>query len=352
MRAPNDAVALPKREKISQEEKESALIESHAASAEEPTSDASTIAVPSEPETPATSQAPSESDYTNVSTPATPVHATAPPSKPTPTQQQHTRKDTRSAIAVPVLPNLAKPKEQTPPSTANNNIGAKTDDDAVSKSEHESAIQETTPATDDTPKTPPPKPAPKSWAELVKRNAKSAASTAAPSGETLPNGLQLPKSAPLSDALKQYSVQSSLIHTFLEPRGLVNTGNMCYMNSVSHCSQTSDFHKLTCRLQILQVLVFCVPFYNFLDQVRQRTVYSMKSETPLVDAMILFMREFKSLASAESVDGLRSVLKQEQLEQYGDSVTPDYVYEVIRKLPRFAGMRVSPSYDCLSLTCG
>lgn len=94
-------------------------------------------------------------------------------------------------------------------------------------------------------------------------------------------------------------------------------------------------------LQILQVLVFCPPFYSFLDQVRQRTFHSLKSDTPLVDAMIMFMREFKVLASAASEDVLRTTLKPEQLEQYGDSVTPDYVYEVIRKLPRFAGMRVS-----------
>lgn len=67
----------------------------------------------------------------------------------------------------------------------------------------------------------------------------------------------------------------------------------------------------------------------------------MKSETPLVDAMIMFMREFKVLASAQSANALRSILKQEQLEQYGDAVTPEYVYDVIRKLPRFAGMRVS-----------
>ena len=97
--------------------------------------------------------------------------------------------------------------------------------------------------------------------------------------------------------------------------------------------------------QILQVLVFCVPFYNFLDQVRQRTSHSLKSDTPLVDAMIMFMTEFKVLASAESVGILRSMLKQEQLEQYGESITPDYVYEVIRKLPRFAGMRRGHQQD-------
>ena len=68
-----------------------------------------------------------------------------------------------------------------------------------------------------------------------------------------------------------------------------------------------------------------MPFYNFLDRVRERTVHSMKSDTPLVDAMIMFMREFKVLASAESVDSLRSMLKQDQLETYGDPVTPEYV---------------------------
>lgn len=89
------------------------------------------------------------------------------------------------------------------------------------------------------------------------------------------------------------------------------------------------------------MLIFCTPFYSFLDQVRQQTVHSMKSDTPLIDSMIMFMREFKVLTSAESLDVLRKVLKQEQLEQYGDPVTPEYVYDAIRKLPRFQSMRVS-----------
>lgn len=71
----------------------------------------------------------------------------------------------------------------------------------------------------------------------------------------------------------------------------------------------------------------------------------MKSDTPLVDAMIMFLREFKVLASADSADDLRSMLKQEQLETYGDPVTPEYVYDVIRKLPRFAGMRRGHQQD-------
>ena len=67
----------------------------------------------------------------------------------------------------------------------------------------------------------------------------------------------------------------------------------------------------------------------------------MKSETPLVDAMIMFMREFKVLAAADSVDVLRMLLTQQQLEQYGEPVTPQYVYDAIAKLERFNSMRVS-----------
>lgn len=74
---------------------------------------------------------------------------------------------------------------------------------------------------------------------------------------------------------------------------------------------------------------------------RQRTVHSMKSDTPLVDAMIMFMREFPVLASAESTDVLRMQLNQQQLEQYGDAFAPEYVYDAIRKLERFSSMRVS-----------
>jgi ubiquitin carboxyl-terminal hydrolase 10 len=71
----------------------------------------------------------------------------------------------------------------------------------------------------------------------------------------------------------------------------------------------------------------------------------MKSDTPLVDVMIMFMREFKVLATGESAENLRKVLKQEQLEQYGDPITPDYVYEAIRSLPRFQGMRRGHQQD-------
>lgn len=53
------------------------------------------------------------------------------------------------------------------------------------------------------------------------------------------------------------------------------------------------------------------------------------------------MREFKVIDSAASVEKLRMRLKEGELEQYGDSFTPDFVYNVINRIPRFSSMRVS-----------
>lgn len=71
----------------------------------------------------------------------------------------------------------------------------------------------------------------------------------------------------------------------------------------------------------------------------------MKSDTPLVDAMIMFMREFKVLASTDSLDVLRMTLKQDQLERYGEPIIPEYVYDAIRQLPRFQSMRRGHQQD-------
>ncbi|KAM7186197.1 hypothetical protein V8F33_011963 [Rhypophila sp. PSN 637] len=140
-------------------------------------------------------------------------------------------------------------------------------------------------------------------------------------------GLGKPTGNALADALQAYRVDGSEKIAFLEPRGLVNTGNMCYMNSV------------------LQVLVFCVTFYDFLDHVSKKAAHSFKSETPLLDAIILFMKEFKVIDSAASTEQLRRRLKNEELEQYGEQFIPEFVYDAIRKLPRFASMRRGHQQD-------
>ena len=72
----------------------------------------------------------------------------------------------------------------------------------------------------------------------------------------------------LAEALKKFNptLKDSKV-TFIKPRGLYNAGNMCYMNSV------------------LQVLVFCPPFYNLLAIYGSNAVHSFKSENPLLEAM-------------------------------------------------------------------
>ncbi|KAF2146350.1 uncharacterized protein K452DRAFT_294918 [Aplosporella prunicola CBS 121167] len=294
----------------------------------------STLAAASERETPATSQAPSEADSTHPTTPSSTLPASTPRAQQT--TAGHSRKTT--IPAVPLVP--LKPKDATVPASQ------RKDSTATSTAERPStaggAAQETpeaaTPAAPTSPESertataasPPPKPAaPKSWADLVRaKNANNAAaSSGTTNGAVTTNGFAPPKADSTAEVLRTYNAASDHKIPFLEPRGLVNTGNMCYMNSV------------------LQTLVFCIPFYNFLDQVGKRAAYSFKSETPLIDAMIMFMREFPVIDSAASTEQLRLRLKDTELEQYGDAFIPEFVYDVIKRLPRFSSMRRGHQQD-------
>lgn len=61
--------------------------------------------------------------------------------------------------------------------------------------------------------------------------------------------------------------------------------------------------------------------------------------------MIMFMRDLPVLASAPNVEGLRKVLKPDQLERYGEPITPEYIYDAIKHLPRFQSMRRGHQQD-------
>ena len=56
------------------------------------------------------------------------------------------------------------------------------------------------------------------------------------------------------------------------------------------------------------------------------------------------MREFKVLDSAASAEQLKKRIRSEEYEKYGEPFTPEFVYDAIRTLPRFASMRVSLVY--------
>lgn len=60
-----------------------------------------------------------------------------------------------------------------------------------------------------------------------------------------------------------------------------------------------------------------------------------------VDFRVMFMKEFRIIDAAHSEEQLKLRLKPNELEQYGEAFTPEFVYQVIRQLPRFRDMRVS-----------
>ncbi|KAL6922105.1 hypothetical protein ACHAPO_002863 [Fusarium lateritium] len=305
--------------------------------------------------TPATSTAPSEAAATPRQSSETPAPVqqrsrtnTATSATSTATNRPATRS---SAAPAPALPSLskantkdAKPVRAEKPvngdvATESAPEQAVTAEGSDKPAESESVAAEPAPAV---------KVPPSSWAKLFSKPAAAAAGkTEGPNGaaptDTVANGHAAetvsgtPNGAAPSFSKVNANSVAEAIHTFhvgladqvsfLEPRGLINTGNMCYMNSV------------------LQVLMFCLPFYDFLSQISKRAVHSFKSDTPLIDAMIMFMHEFKTIKSAAGVEPLRLALKNEELERYGEPFTPEFVYEAIRQLPRFASMRRGHQQD-------
>lgn len=55
------------------------------------------------------------------------------------------------------------------------------------------------------------------------------------------------------------------------------------------------------------------------------------------------MKEFRVIDAAQTEEQLKLRLKPNELEEYGESFTPEFAYQVIRQLPRFRDMRVSLS---------
>lgn len=170
----------------------------------------------SEPQTPTTSQAPSESDSTHPTTPSSTKLASRS------RDQAETPKQTTIVPVVPILPQApVTPKHSIPAQESEQTDSSQVTGEVVSQ---ESSEQPTTPAPA----------APKSWADLVR--AKTARATG-----TVPNvpaesgNLQASRSESLGDVLTSLGPNVDQFGekiAFLEPRGLVNTGNLCYMNSV------------------------------------------------------------------------------------------------------------------------
>ncbi|VEU21977.1 DEKNAAC102965 [Brettanomyces naardenensis] len=91
------------------------------------------------------------------------------------------------------------------------------------------------------------------------------------------------------------------------PHGLLNTGSICYMNSV------------------LQMLFECQPFSQLLNIVRDNTVASFDtSRTPLIDALLLLHDSFKKHPSSDGEFASKS-----------EAINPLAFYTSISRLDRF-----------------
>ncbi|KAJ2787752.1 hypothetical protein GGI15_000453 [Coemansia interrupta] len=119
----------------------------------------------------------------------------------------------------------------------------------------------------------------------------------------------LSKYESLVDALQSLRVKFS--SALVQPRGLVNSGNMCFMNVV------------------LQALLYCAPFFNMLLDIRQNVAFSFNQPTPLLEALIQFTNEFKQDPTPMAL----------LLEEDTDPFVPENVYEALRQKNVFQTLR-------------
>jgi ubiquitin carboxyl-terminal hydrolase 10 len=201
------------------------------------------------PETPATSLPASDDNAsTNPTTPSsTQQHAQA-PGDATPVAQKPVQRPT--APVIPALPALPRAVPRDAPKATPEKIVTAPVETAVPASSGNGEVHIIVPTTEENneeegKETAPAAKAwttPKLWAGLFNPNAPiSTASSESGQGAVVAGGGKS-NSESLAEALRSFNAVSSETKVaFLEPRGLVNTGNMCYMNSVSGCCCRFDF---------------------------------------------------------------------------------------------------------------
>ncbi|KAG6844353.1 hypothetical protein H0H87_007578 [Tephrocybe sp. NHM501043] len=211
--------------------------------------------------------------------------------------------------------------------------------------------------------TPAPSAPKKSWASLLQP---SSSTSALPGQKRLPTssvvGISVPASSPLQSAapskppfahpalslplLKRNELLALLTSApesggapVIRPRGLINAGNMCFANSV------------------LQVLLFCPPFHRLFTELARYGFGFRSAEkdnkgpgpTPLVDAMVEFIREF-SPAPRKAGRG-RGKGKGKERDESGceddseEAFLPSYVYDAMKEKTMFDGMRSGQQED-------
>ncbi|BEI86095.1 hypothetical protein CcaverHIS002_0603820 [Cutaneotrichosporon cavernicola] len=101
------------------------------------------------------------------------------------------------------------------------------------------------------------------------------------------------------------------------PRGLINTGNMCFANT------------------IFQVLRYCPPFTDLFEELGKRLKADLARRTPLLEAMIIFLREFVPGPSTNGSSGASTPKGKSR----DDAFIPENLYDAMKENKRFDSMR-------------
>ncbi|KAK4048895.1 hypothetical protein OIV83_004451 [Microbotryomycetes sp. JL201] len=148
-----------------------------------------------------------------------------------------------------------------------------------------------------------------------------------------------PQKRTLAQALQ--GVEHAFANANIVPRGLINNGNLCFANA------------------ILQVLVYCSPFWNLMALIRSETRQDLSGKTPTMDAMQVlrilmnFLDEFKSSSKVSVVSRHRQKSSTAgststpppadsfiplPASDWSDPFVPEAVYESLKPNKRFEPM--------------
>ncbi|KAJ3475243.1 hypothetical protein NLI96_g11964 [Meripilus lineatus] len=248
------------------------------------------------------------------------------------------------------------------PSTSAPTVSAPSSSTSLAPVPLESSVSASSSSTATAATVSPAKPAPlkKSWNSLFSSDKASPSKSGLPVSSVI--GFSIPASAMLPsptsstglNAGMHFSVRPELLNLLqhgapslvggsgppkIRPRGLINTGNMCFANAV------------------MQVLVYCPQFNRLfweLGKYLPGPVVGGQKEgtkaTPLVDATVQFLREFMPPDSysqpppkAQGKGKLDAKAKGKEREEVDDfyepeSFLPTFVYDVMKEKKRFANM--------------
>ena len=264
-------------------------------------------------------------------------------SLPKPTRRSHTASSTPAPSSISTHP--SSPLSSEHPDLA---ASALTEATSIAASDAVSAASTTT----STPQLAAPKVnawgAPKSWADTLGRNglnakgsigvsvnvgdqsASNASDLGSSSASRSPKATNGKKTGRKSGAAHNKPAVMSLerlladAHTRFDapvthPRGLVNKGNFCFANA------------------ILQTLVYCAPFYNLFSLIGTEVPADFGNATPLMEAVIHFLREFLPADSSNSFDSPSASVHDAAAAS--EPFIPEFVYDAMRLNKRFDQMR-------------